>query len=465
MGTNGIFCFLALVIGADRQGTIQAKAEPLPGMVYAADRSPAAGAVVWAAKISYGPLERRETVADAKGRFQLDLPPGSWYLWALCGSQGAQGPGLHQTVEIVAGGKPESIKVYLEEQGRLRGRLLEAETGKPIAGGQLYLDNGVVLATDAGGRFEIGGLIRGHHESLVVAPGRQRLRILFDNTASADTELEVSVPCSAKIIGRVTDTNGKPIPGASVGRSTSGTFFSLNGLYLACDADGKFEYDDAVPPDEPTRLTAQAPGHIPGERNDLLVPPDGKLEVNFQLRLQPDAQRLAGAAQAQDEEKRRVVSGIVRGPDNKPVAEVVVRWGYQPTMTAIQTRTDAAGRFRLTVPDKPDILAVLPREFPPEFPNIPASGDKEVEVELHAGDTARGRVVDDTGKPIKDVQVIAVVPSPDPMRTGRAVGVDLWRSGDQSDNSAEATRRNAAAEGVADRVELHRRHDLASLRV
>src|SRR5262249_41157243 len=38
---------------------------------------------------------------------------------------------------------------------------------------------------------------------------------------------------------------------------------------------------------------------------------------------------------------------------------------------------------------------------------------------------------------------------------GRAVGVGLWRRGDQSGNAAEATRRNAAAEGVADRVELH----------
>ena len=38
---------------------------------------------------------------------------------------------------------------------------------------------------------------------------------------------------------------------------------------------------------------------------------------------------------------------------------------------------------------------------------------------------------------------------------GRAVGVDLWRSVDQSGNSLEATRRNAVAEGVADRVELH----------
>ena len=41
------------------------------------------------------------------------------------------------------------------------------------------------------------------------------------------------------------------------------------------------------------------------------------------------------------------------------------------------------------------------------------------------------------------------------LTTGRAVGVDLWRSFDQSGNSLEATRRNASAEGVADRVELH----------
>src|SRR5262249_17050764 len=41
------------------------------------------------------------------------------------------------------------------------------------------------------------------------------------------------------------------------------------------------------------------------------------------------------------------------------------------------------------------------------------------------------------------------------LTSGRAVGVDVWRRGDQSGNAAEATGRNAAAEGVADRVELH----------
>ena len=41
------------------------------------------------------------------------------------------------------------------------------------------------------------------------------------------------------------------------------------------------------------------------------------------------------------------------------------------------------------------------------------------------------------------------------LTTGTAVGVDLWRRKDQSGNSPEATRRNAIAEGVANRVELH----------
>jgi arsenite methyltransferase len=41
------------------------------------------------------------------------------------------------------------------------------------------------------------------------------------------------------------------------------------------------------------------------------------------------------------------------------------------------------------------------------------------------------------------------------LTTGRAVGVDIWRKQDQSGNAEEATLRNAVAEGVTDRVELH----------
>ena len=39
------------------------------------------------------------------------------------------------------------------------------------------------------------------------------------------------------------------------------------------------------------------------------------------------------------------------------------------------------------------------------------------------------------------------------LTTGKAIGVDLWRTQDQSGNSIDAARRNAVAEGVADRVQ------------
>ncbi len=41
------------------------------------------------------------------------------------------------------------------------------------------------------------------------------------------------------------------------------------------------------------------------------------------------------------------------------------------------------------------------------------------------------------------------------LATGRAVGIDLWQVQDQSGNALDATTRNAAAEGVSERVELH----------
>jgi SAM-dependent methyltransferase len=41
------------------------------------------------------------------------------------------------------------------------------------------------------------------------------------------------------------------------------------------------------------------------------------------------------------------------------------------------------------------------------------------------------------------------------LKTGKAVGIDLWQKEDQAGNSREATLANARREGVADRVELH----------
>lgn len=396
---------------------------PLRGVVLTPDGSPAAGAVVWAAKLYTDLLDRRETVADAAGRYTLVLPPGKWYVWARRGPLGGEGPGLHEAVTVVAGRAPAPVTIRLEERGTLRGRLLAAEAGEPIPGGNLYLDMGLAVPTDAAGRFEVGGLTRGGHEAFVVAPGRQRMRVLFDTTARADTDLDVPVPAAGKIVGRVTDRAGNPIPGAYVGRHTSGTFFSISGLFTPCDPAGRFEYDDAVPADQPTRLTAAAPGYEPDEQTGTAAAAGGKpLELNFRLRPKPGRQP-PGGEPADGREKLREVSGAVHGPKGEPVADVLVRWGYQPYTSAIHTRTGPDGRFRLTVPDKEDGLAVLPRAFTPQFPRVPAGGDRAVDVDLAEGHTVRGRVTDDAGTPLPGVRVIAVIPSPEP-----GIGNPFWLS-------------------------------------
>lgn len=410
----------ALIFASSPAAAVPVPGEPLKGMVFAADGGKAAGAVVWAAKLELGPLDRKETVADADGRYALHLAPGKWCVWARRGTQGGEGPARHEVVEIAVGRASDRLNLRLEERGTFRGRLLEKETGKPVPGGTLVLDAGIVLTADADGRFELGGLSRTNHESFVVAPGRMRLRVLFDNSAKADTELDISVAKAGKIVGRVTDTDGNPIPGAYVGRYTSGSTFALAGLFVACDDRGRFEYDDAVPPDQPTRLCGCAAGYVQDELDGLTTSPDKPVELHFRLKKKPVGKP---DPQAPTDERRRVVSGTVRGPDRLPVADVVVRWGYQPTGDAIQVRTGADGKFALTVPDAKNMLAVLSKAYLPQFPKIDAAGDQGIDLELQEGHTVRGTVTDDVGKPIEDVQVLALTRSPDP-----TIGNPFWLS-------------------------------------
>jgi RNA polymerase sigma factor (sigma-70 family) len=414
------------------RGQTRLTGEKVTGVVYAADGSPASGAIVWAAKYSPTVLVRQETVADAQGQYALELEPGNWFFFARRGTQGGNGPEPKNSIEIVAGRAVAPAKIRLEDRGTFRGRLLEAETGKAVSAGQLFLDEGLVLTTDADGRFQIGGLSRKNHEAFVVGAGRRRMRVLFDTTGRPDTELEILLPQGGKVVGRVTDLDGKPIPGAGVGRYTSGSYFSSNGLFVACDAEGRFEYDGVSLLYAP-ELTASVPGFFEEERSALHVPEIGKpSELQFKLRPKPGSR--AGAT-APEGEKWRVISGVIRGPDKKALEGVLVRWGYMSNTSDIETRTDRRGEFRLTVPDQPEVLAVLPHDFKPAFPHIIDVGDQTVNVVLQEGSTVRGRVVDDDGKPVEGAHLIPTI-SP-PRNIGMPGGYALWEAGIYTDKDGK----------------------------
>ncbi len=127
----------------------------------------------------------------------------------------------------------------------------------------------------------------------VVAPGRMRIRVLFDTTAHADTELNVQAPAGGKIVGRVTGMDGKPIPGAYVGMSGSGSYWSMNGLYMACDAEGRFDYEAVDPPNQLTGLNAAAPGYVEEQRGALFVSSDKPVGSTWSAPRRPPTRSLA----------------------------------------------------------------------------------------------------------------------------------------------------------------------------
>ncbi len=418
---RGAGLVLVLVLSAS---AAPAAAETIRGSVQTADGRPARGARVWTASVGLGLLDRKETVADDFGRFALAVEPGHWVVWANLGTQGGEKP---DGVAIEAGHEAEPIAITLAEWGRLRGRLVAAESGEPISGGKFALDHGLVPTADDQGRFEAVGLSHDdYHEAFVIAPGRARMRVLFVMSDRPVTELEVRVPRAGKIVGRVSDERGQPIPGAYVGHMTSGHTISCTALFDRCDDLGRFEYD-GVAFDQPTWLNAHAPDYEVQQKDDLLLDPKtGSLSLDFRFAREPEAPGPEEAAKAQAVTKEarvapkfRAVTGTVRGPGAGPIAGAVVRWGPEQDAQTVSTRTGADGRFRLAhVPDQEALVAVFAVGFwsslAPAFPLVQGHGDQDLQVSLVAGRSAQGVVRDDLGQPLEGVSVIPQIPSPDP---------------------------------------------------
>ncbi len=388
--------FLALVVAPP------ARAETLRGVVLDKEGKPVGGAIVWTAELfAPGPLAARETQADDSGRFALEVKPGNWYVWARFDAWAGE-TDQQASPTFTPGHDAGPVTIRLRKRGWLRGRLIEAETGRPITGGRFILDNAVELKANKLGRFELAGISPHFHEAYVIAPGRERRRILFDMTLRTAAELELLIPRGGRIFGRVTDEQGKPIPGSYVGYSTSGNTFSGTALWDRCDADGRYAWDGKVF-DRPTRFGAGAPGYFGQGSENLIVRAGSEpLELNFRLKPAPASQdqpkRRPSPPQA---ESRREVAGTVTLPGGRPAAKAVVRWGTLDQSRSLETQTDGDGRFRLTgVPDENGALVVIaPCDTGTAiaFPAVERGGNRDIAVTLEAGETARGRVVDDAG--------------------------------------------------------------------
>jgi thiol-disulfide isomerase/thioredoxin len=400
-----VVAFNSLVIG-----------ESLKGRVYQEDGKPGGGARVWAVNLKGSRrIERIESKADEDGRFELKLSPAQWLVQATLGNQGTTGNQF-----LVPESTPaKRLELRMVTCGLLKLRVLQAESGRPLAGAKFVLDNGLEPVTDQDGRLEVPALYRSrYHEAFVIAPGRERKRILFEMSEKPVTHLEVQVSLGGKAVGQVLDEAGKPIPHAGVGKPTSGSMLTVRSLWVEADERGRFEYDGLVL-NRTTWLSAKADGFNSGGNKYFHVDfSNESVRLDFRLSPSPRAASIPAkpvTAKAVTNRERRDVSGIVLDSNQRPVIGATLRWGVLETSESIETKTDAAGKFRLSlVTNVPDRVCVMPigNVLAPQIVDVKARGDQELTIKLATGHVMTGVVKDDRGTPFVGVSVIPSIDSP-----------------------------------------------------
>ncbi|MDX2020449.1 MAG: sigma-70 family RNA polymerase sigma factor [Deltaproteobacteria bacterium] len=191
-----------------------------------------------------------ETQADSAGHFELWLSRGSAELQI-----GANGYATSREWLTLV---DDTHRIFrLNPAARISGKVIEAGSGTPVVAAQvvvsplysfgLGLPSNAVI-TDARGRFSTDGLDPGKYQldaksaSLV---GRTPLPVRLALGDVADVVVEMSPGLS--VAGRITDTKGGALAGATVAIGPAPVITGTNELTTFTDKDGRYRLDGVSP--------------------------------------------------------------------------------------------------------------------------------------------------------------------------------------------------------------------------
>jgi len=349
-----------------------------------------------------GPRERTEPAAD-------ETPPAREPVPAVPAVEGAEAPAPEDAPverERVADAAAAAPAQGTAREGELRGRVVDGR-GTPLPGARVELARGVApdydvldlgatrapaalahaLADEAGAfRFplalgepvDVHAALEGYSDALAT-------------DAYAGQELELVLAAGALVYGTVTRaSDGAPVEGARV------RVFQLGGRSALTSetstrADGGYELTSPVREDATLEVVP-----VDLQCSDWIA-----LEIGPDDRCRRDVVLLDGL----------VVAGTVRdAATGTPIADAEVGEGWWYRRTA---RSDARGEFRLPGFGDPGVPELYARAHGygegkvDHFP-APVEGVMRVDFALTPARSARGRLVDEGGRPVADAYVAAV---------------------------------------------------------
>lgn len=467
--------------GADMLTIVLGDGATATGRVLDPDNKPIVGAQVIAVAGGRGmsmarSMQREMAITDERGMYTIDtLARGSSYRF------GVVAKGYPPTYEVSETRIEQDVQrdFTLVKGGNLTGVVTDETTGKPIEGARVAVYVGEmgwggraepgakasadVRLTDKAGRFTFEAITPGPVSSAVVQkpgyvsasfsrwppPGNQWPAVEADGT----TEVTCQLKRGGVIRGMVkTQDGGTPVAGAEVTLMGQG-WAAMGSMWVGTPSatsgdDGSYELV-GVNPGKYT-LLAMADG---------FSPPGGEQGVEVEI-------GEGGGEVTRDFELIRagIVTGIVTDPDGEPIAGANIRirqgptegggrgsrWGRNMARQVLTSgatpadRTGEDGTFRLTGVGT-DTMWVVYAESDEYIsgeskPFKLAAGDvKEIEIEMMAGGSLRGVVVDDQGQRLAGARV-QVGRLPDDLlgkkrlngwEARRALGAEVYRTDEE----------------------------------
>ncbi|MDK2971971.1 MAG: hypothetical protein PWP23_1726 [Candidatus Sumerlaeota bacterium] len=411
-------------------GQVLAGGEPVPSITVTAVVPPEPNTM----RLQRTLVERWTARTGEDGRFELAVPAAGPYQVLASGGEDSARRVTAAEVEVEAGGTVE-VELSIPADAVVQGRVIEADTGSPIAGlgastTPYFRDmpDGRTERIDDPDRTEVrtgaDGLFT-LQVPLILREGVGSASFYFDPPAGwiaanddrisgytvylskvapgATVPVDIVLRRSAVLRGRTVDAAGTPVPNAGVGLRGRQTATAIS------DGEGGFEI--AVPPGTDAVLTAMTPG-LYGDAM-VPVPAEGAVpELTIVMR------------------ETGIVGGTVLDADGKPAEGLFVQlWknfaggrtsSAVGTPSPVKTAKDGTFRFQDVPPGEVRVRVTRERSSMTDL-NLPVSLELEpggirddLIVRLRAAGRRIDGVVSDTeGALLKDVEVYAMVDLPE----------------------------------------------------